>query len=98
MEGERAMARGKRQQRSKLEKRGIVEETLRPGASVTGVAPAHGIRASQVYHWRRLHRQGLLEVDAGTASLVPVRLSNAVRGAGAKPLPQAYSGAIDMHL
>jgi len=41
------------------EKRRIVEETLRDGASVSSVARAHGVNANQVFQWRRLYRDGL---------------------------------------
>jgi transposase len=57
------------------EKQRIVEETLRPGASVARVARAHGINANQVFTWRRLYRQGLLERARGKAAeLLPVRI------------------------
>ena len=49
-------------------KRAVVEETLRPGASVALIARQHGINANQVFHWRKLHREGLL-VDASSAML-----------------------------
>jgi transposase len=49
-------------------KRAVVEETLRPGASVALIARKHGINANQVFHWRKLHRDGLLG-DASSAML-----------------------------
>lgn len=52
---------GPRRRRSKQERRRIVEETLAPGASVARVARAHGVNANQVFHWRRLYHQGLLD-------------------------------------
>ena len=57
-------------------KRAVVEETLRPGASVALIAREHGINANQVFHWRKLHREGLLG-DASSAML-PVTLEPAV--------------------
>src|SRR5258708_34104571 len=42
------------------EKCRIVEQTLKPGASVARVALAHGVNANQVFSWRRQYRQGLL--------------------------------------
>jgi transposase-like protein len=42
------------------EKCRIVEQTLKPGASVARVALAHGVNANQVFSWRRRYRQGLL--------------------------------------
>ena len=42
------------------EKCRIVEQTLKPGASVARVALAHGVNANQVFSWRRQYLQGLL--------------------------------------
>ena len=61
-----------RRRRSVEEKRGIVEETLQPGASVARVARAHGVNANQVFAWRRQYRQGLLTSEA--LGLLPVRV------------------------
>ncbi len=54
-------------------KRAIVEETLRPGASVAQIARKHGINANQVFLWRKTYREGLLP-DAKPA-LLPVTLT-----------------------
>lgn len=51
-------------------KRAVVEETLRPGVSVALTAREHGVNANQVFHWRKLHREGQLG-DASSA-MVPV--------------------------
>jgi transposase len=57
------------------EKRRVVEETLEPGASVARVARAHGVNANQVFAWRRLYRQGMLERANGkVAGLLPVHV------------------------
>lgn len=66
-----------RRTRSKAEKRRIVEETQREGASVRSVARAYDIPANQLFHWRKLYREGLLgtEAEAATESgLVAVRI------------------------
>jgi transposase len=56
------------------EKRRIVEETLRPGASIAHVARAHCVNANQVHLWRRQYEHGRL-AGAGTgAALLPVRV------------------------
>lgn len=54
----------------------VVAECAKPGASVAGVALAHGLNANVVHKWRRL--------AAGTASrpvtaFVPVSVAPAVR-------------------
>ena len=61
--------------RSTAEKRQIVEETFQQG-SVRAVARAHDIPANQVFHWRKLYREGGLGNSAqGTdAGLVAVRV------------------------
>jgi transposase len=65
----------KRRFRSRQERRLIVEETLKPGASVSAVARSHNINTNQVFLWRRQYREGWLNDPAGPHSgLVPVRV------------------------
>jgi transposase len=89
-----------RQFRSKQERRRIVEETLKPGASVALVARANGVNANQVFKWRAQYRKGRLDIDPLT-TLVPVRVSDAVRplepASGLKSRPRK-SGLIDIDL
>jgi transposase len=73
--------KGKRQYRSREERRQIVEETLQPGASVAVIARQHGVNANQVFHWRKLYREGRLELKHAAAELLPVRIAE-VMGAG----------------
>jgi transposase len=63
---------------SKQERRQIVEETLKPGGSVSLVARAHDVNTNQVFKWRRLYQQGRLGVDAPTA-LLAVKVSDATQ-------------------
>ena len=56
----------------------MVEETLRPGASVAVIARRHGVNANQVFHWRKLYREGRLDVASSAAQLVPVRVAEVV--------------------
>ena len=46
-----------KQRRSVEQRRKIVQETLAAGASVARV---HGVNANQVFHWRKLYREGRL--------------------------------------
>jgi transposase len=64
-----------RQRRSVQEKRQMVEATMMPGASIARVARAHGVNANQLFHWRKLYKQGLLE-DPGSPRLLPVRVAD----------------------
>lgn len=62
---------GLRYQHHPLEKkRAIVEESLRPGASVARIARAHGVNANQIFLWRKAWREGRLGDDS--AKLLPV--------------------------
>ncbi len=82
----------KRRYRSKQERRQVVEETLRPGASVAVIARRHGVNANQVFHWRKLYREGKLDVQAAAAQLVPVRVAEVL---STEQLPaKLYAGVI----
>jgi transposase len=69
---------GRREFRSREERRRIVEETLKPGASVALVARANGVNANQVFKWRAQYRKGRLDLGLPT-TLVPVKVSDAVQ-------------------
>lgn len=68
---------GPRRQHTLEEKRRIVEETHVKGASVSSVARCHEVNANQVFAWRQLYRQGLLDSKAGPekTEMLPVRVS-----------------------
>ncbi|HXR19192.1 MAG TPA: transposase [Steroidobacteraceae bacterium] len=59
------------------EKRAMVEETQRRGASVADVAQRRGVNANLLFGWRRLYRQGVLTeaAPAGQSPLLPVKIS-----------------------
>src|SRR5262249_28516965 len=85
---------------SKLERRQIVEETLKPGASVSLVARAHDVNANQVFKWRKQYQQGRLELDAET-TLLPVKVldgTQAVQPTAERKSGQRRSGIIDIDL
>jgi transposase len=86
----------KRRYRSKQERRQVVEETLQPGASVAVIARQHGVNANQVFHWRKLYREGRLQLEPAAAQLVPVRISELVSGEQAPT--KFYAGVIVVEL
>ena len=66
---------GPRRQYTIEEKVQIVKETHVKGASVATVARRHDVNPNQVFAWRRLYRQGLLENTNGKAAgLLPVHV------------------------
>jgi transposase len=88
----------KRRFRSKLERRRIVEESLEPGASVAIIARAHGVNANQIFHWRKLYREGRLEVKDlrfAATELMPVRI---IEDSGEARSMRPHSGVIQMEL
>jgi transposase-like protein len=67
-----------------VEKRRIVELTLREGASITEIALAHGVPPTSLSYWRSLHRSGKLtdespqkpaRVSATSAKFLPVTIT-----------------------
>jgi transposase len=86
----------KRRHRPKQERRRIAEESLEPGASVAVVARAHGVNANQVFQWRKLLREGRLDLKpVSSTQLMPVRLAEVVTEQN--PV-RACSGAIQIEL
>lgn len=69
-----SVAPAKRRHRSKLERRQIVEETLVPGASVAVIARNHGVNANQVFLWRKMYREGQLDVPGSETQFLPARI------------------------
>jgi len=57
------------------EKVRLVEETLRAGETVCGVARRHGMAQSLLFTWRRQARQGRLGGEA-VPTLVPVEIAS----------------------
>ena len=87
--------------RSKLERRQIVEETLKPGASVSLVARAHDVNTNQVFKWRRQYGEGRLEIEQTSGTLVPVKISDTIqklRPASRRKSRRRTSGIIDIDM
>ena len=60
----------------------VVSETLRPGATVNGVAARYGIQPNQLTSWRRMAKDGALvlpadERDEGEAMFAPLVVCDA---------------------
>ncbi len=61
----------RRRRWSAAEKMRMVEESLKPGASVSLVARRHGVNPNQLFTWRRLAAHGALTAAAAGEEVVP---------------------------
>ena len=76
-------------------KQQVVAESSRRGASIAGVALAHGINANQLHKWRRdLLR---LKSPATASALLPVTVESGAILAGT-PTTEPCPGAIEIEL
>ena len=92
------VAGAKKRRRSVEERRKIVEATLQPGASVSRVARRHDVNANQVFHWRKLYREGRLG-DSTSTKLLPVRVAEERSGREAEGDGIAWgSGTMEIQL
>jgi transposase len=58
---------------------------------VTEVAQVYGVRANQVFKWRRLYREGRLNREASEATLLPVRVTESCETATASLSNRGHS-------
>jgi transposase len=63
----------KRRQWSEEERQRIVQASLKAGTTVDAVARVYGVHASQIYDWRKQHRQKM-KADKRSV-LVPVQVT-----------------------
>ena len=62
----------RRRRWSPEEKRAILEEGEQPGNSLSSVARKYGVNPNQLFHWRKLMREGaLIAVEADDQVGVP---------------------------
>jgi len=90
------------------QKRGIVERSMKPGASVSRVAREHDVNTNQVFKWRRLHERGLLGVGRKAVSMLPVKIEDLPASTGriviqahdaeVKPPRATKTGSIEIEL
>lgn len=75
-------ARPTRRRHAAAFKRELVERSLQPGASVSGIALESGINANVLFRWRREHLRASSSVQhesAEQAVLLPVKLAATAR-------------------
>jgi transposase-like protein len=69
----------RRRKWSTREKVQIVQEALRPGAVLQGVAQRHGLHPSLLTRWRAQHRAAAKKVIGREARLIPVEVERGTR-------------------
>lgn len=81
--------RPRRREYSAEFKTSVLGQSRRPGASLAGVALAHGINPNMVHRWIREERQRLelAELQRGAAAFLPVQLPQ-VPVAQSSPVPR----------
>jgi transposase len=62
----------RRRRWSPEEKRAILEEGEQPGNSLSAVARKYGVNPNQLFHWRKLMREGALVAVGADEHVVPV--------------------------
>ena len=93
-----AVRRGRYRKHSQEFKRTIVQRCLAPGASVAGVALAHGVNANLVRKWIPKYRAGEYgKVQAG-ATLLPVTVDESTTAAASTPSAPVATGHIEIDL
>lgn len=66
-------------------RRQVVEETLAPGASVSGVALRHGLNNNMVFKWRQRYLHELAPTHRKAVKLLPVAVVEQSELAAAAP-------------
>jgi len=61
----------RRRRWSPEEKRAILEEAEQPGNSLSAVARKYGVNPNQLFHWRKLMREGALIAVGADDQVVP---------------------------
>jgi len=87
-------ARRLRRQYAATFKRELVERSLQPGASVSGIALENGINANVLFRWRREHLRAAAGVQRESSEqtvLLPVELAQAVTPTRQEPTPPRSS-------
>jgi transposase len=61
----------RRRRWSPEEKRALLEEAEQPGNSLSAVARKYGVNPNQLFHWRKLMREGALVAVGADERVVP---------------------------
>lgn len=79
-------------------KRRVVQESMVPGASIAGVAMAHGLNANQLHNWRWQYRRGDFDQLANTPTLLPIHITGALTTPALTDGNTGEDGRIELYL
>ncbi|MFZ5722122.1 MAG: IS66-like element accessory protein TnpA [Pseudomonadota bacterium] len=91
----------KRRRHAEAFRRELVERSLRPGASVSGIALENGVNTNMLFRWRREHLRAATGRDHGAAQavLLPVKVAPvAVAADRASANVSAPAGVIEIDI
>jgi transposase len=99
-------ARPARRRHAAAFKRELVERSLQPGASVSGIALEGGINANVLFRWRREHLRAAGAHGHGTARavLLPVKVARQASSterevvSSCSPMPPMPAGVIEIDI
>jgi transposase len=80
------------------DKQQIVDETLRPGASISAVARRYGLHPSQVFAWRKAVRASHIAAPAGSRSFDRAFAPVVVSGSRRPPFGAVDCGRMEIVL
>jgi len=104
MSEQETQAKRRRREHSPALKRELIERSLQPGASVSGIALDSGINANLLFKWRREHLRAARDAVTPTARpvLLPVTIDSPTPEVTAAPtLPpvsRANAGSIEIDI
>jgi transposase len=96
MSSQGTQAQPPRRQYTAAFKRELVDRSLRPGASVSGIALDSGINTNMLFRWRREYLRGAARVEghkAAQAVLVPVKVASSMTPSLPEAMPSGASKA-----
>ncbi|MFZ5504875.1 MAG: IS66-like element accessory protein TnpA [Pseudomonadota bacterium] len=91
----------KRRRHAEAFRRELVERSLQPGASVSGIALENGVNTNMLFRWRREHLRAAKGRDHGAAQavLLPVKVAPvAVTADRASANVSASTGVIEIDI
>ena len=91
---------GRKYQHHPIEfKREVVEASFASGVSMAALAREHGINANQLWSWRKLYKEGRLEVSAVSRMSQPALLAvDVIAAAPSAPVQVQDSGRMEIRI